>query len=168
MNSLCRLVVAAMLCLCALPGCTSQPLVPPHDAGSPTGGLGLRLWYAQIESRQYQLFEVDRDGSFRYGGGMVAFNRHTDWAGTLTPDEARAIRTMVDDAGWLTAEKPSQTTADTPLAELALYADGKTRNVEIRGPDPRVTAFVDALQKIANQRFERFLQRLPEAGSQTR
>lgn len=151
-----------------LPGCASPPIEPPHDAASPTGGLGLSLWYAQIESRQYQLFEVSRDGSFNYGGGMEAFNRKTDWSGKLTPDEARAIRAAVDAAGWMTVPNASSGTAESPLAEFQLFADGKTRSFEIRGVDPAVTGLVDMMQKIANQRFERFLQRLPEAGSQVR
>jgi hypothetical protein len=152
----------------ALAGCASAPIVPPHDPGSPTGGVGLHLWYAQPATGQYQLFEVDADGSFRYGGGMEAFNRRTDWSGRLTDAEARAFRETVDRAGWLTAQDPARRDGESPLAECRLYAGGKTRAFEIRGPDPAVKGLVDSLQAIANQRFERFLQRLPEAGTQVR
>lgn len=148
--------------------CSSAPLTPPNDPASPTGGLGLSLWYAQIPTGQYQLFEVDSDGTFRYGGGMEAFNRHTDWSGTLTAAEGRALREAVDRGGWMTAEKPGFKSADSPLAEFKLYAGGHTRTFEIRGPDPAVQALVESMQAVASQRFDRFLQRLPEGGPQTR
>ncbi|MBL9141728.1 MAG: hypothetical protein JNK53_07660 [Phycisphaerae bacterium] len=154
--------------LLLIAGCSSGTIAAPTDDSSHTGGLAMQLWYAQIETRQYQLFEVGADGSFKYGGGMEAFNRKTDWTGKLTEDEARDVRAQVDEAGWLTEANAGRKTADSPLAEFRLYADGKTRAFEIHGPDPRVTRLVNALQKVANQRFDRLLQQLPEAGPQPR
>lgn len=160
----CLAVVATAAAL--LSGCASAPLAPPHEAGSPTDGLGLELWFARIPTVQYQYFVVKADGTLEFGGGMAALNRQTEWKGKLTAEEGKTVRTLIDEAGWLTAESPNKKDGETPLAEIALMADGKSREVTISGANPQVQAVVDALQQVANQRLERYMRRLPDAGLQ--
>jgi hypothetical protein len=137
-----RLAAAALAALAAA-GCASAPVTPPADAG-PTRGLAMRLWWARTDTRQYEYFVVGADGSLAYGGGMRAFERQTEWTGRLTDDEGARLRAIVDAAGWLTAAEPSV------------------------GPDQAVDRAVELLGAACKRRFDRFMQRLPEAGVQKR
>jgi len=170
MRSLRAAVMGAAGVVCAacalLAGCQSAPLAPPDVANSPTGGLGLLLWYAKVPTNQYQYFKLSDDGKIEFSGGMTALNRKFDWTGKVTPEQGKAIRDAVDQTGWLSAENPARDAGETPLAEIELFADGKTRRFKISGPDPEVQKVVDALQMVTNQRFQQFMQRLPEAGQQ--
>lgn len=161
------LAVAALL-VAAPAGCASRPMVPPQEPASPTNGLSVQMWYAVPSGGQYQMFRVKETGEFQYGGGMVAMNRNVDWTGQLTLDEAKQVRAMVDKAGWMTAKDPARKEGDSPIAEIELSGGGAVRRFEITGPDPAVAELATMLQKVADQRFNRFLQRLPEGGAQPR
>ena len=158
-------VVAALVPIAAV-SCTSGPLPVPNDAASPTGGLGLDLWTARTDSQQYEFFRVHPDGRFDYGGGVRAFGRGTDWSGALSPEDARTVRQMVDDAGWMTAAEPGREGAKTPIAEIVLRAGGKERAFTITGESAEVKRLADLLRTVASRRFDSFMQRLPEAGPQ--
>lgn len=159
---------ACFVALAFVAGCASGPIAAPAVASSPTGGVAFTLWYADIATRQYQYFDVGYDGLYKYGGGMEAFNRKTDWSTMLTAEQGAAVRAQIDQAGWLTAPVVAQDTSESPLAEFAFFTDDGKRVFEVRGADPAVKQFVDSLQKISNQRFDRILQALPEAGLQKR
>lgn len=165
--ALAALGVAAVL-LAAPAGCASRPMVPPQEPASPTDGLSLQMWYAIPSGGQYQMFRVKETGEFQYGGGMVAMNRNTDWTGQLTLEEAKQVRALVDKAGWMTAKDPARKEGDSPIAEIELSGGGSSRRFQINGPDPAVAELATMLQKVADQRFNRFLQRLPEGGAQPR
>lgn len=161
------LTLAALL-VAAPAGCASRPMVPPQEPASPTNGLSVQMWYAVPSGGQYQMFRVKETGEFQYGGGMVAMNRNVDWTGQLTLEEAKQVRAMVDKAGWMTAKDPARKEGDSPIAEIELSGGGAVRRFEITGPDPAVAELATMLQKVADQRFNRFLQRLPEGGAQPR
>lgn len=154
---------ALLLCAAA---CVSAPIAAPNDPGSPTGGLGVRLWYGRADTRQYEYFRVSVDGTLSYGGGMKAFDRQFEWNGALTPEEATRVRAIVDAAKWLTAEDPALHTAEVPLAEIIVSNGEKDRNFNIQGPNEAVVQLAEVLSKAAQRRFERFMQRLPDAGTQ--
>lgn len=158
-------VVAALVPIAAV-SCTSGPLPVPNDAASPTGGLGLDLWTARTDSQQYEFFRVHPDGRFDYGGGVRAFGRGTEWSGALSPEDARTVRQVVDDAGWMTAAEPGREGAKTPIAEIVLRAGGKERAFTITGESAEVKRLADLLRTVASRRFDSFMQRLPEAGPQ--
>jgi hypothetical protein len=170
-----RKVLAAVQCAvlalgiaAAVVGCGSAPLALPSDSSSPTGGIGLRLWYAQVPTRQYQYFKLSDDGTLEFGGGLTAFNHKTDWTGKLTAEQGKAVRTLIDQSGWLTIPKPGRTEGETPVAELRVEAEGGYREFTIAGPDPKVEELLLILQTAANKRFDAFLERLPEPGPQNR
>jgi len=160
--------VACMAAMTLLAACVGPPLVPPQDAASVTGGLGMNLWFAQVKTRQYQYFEVRADGTLSYGGGMVAFDRRTEWKGRLSPEQGRAFREAVDRAGWMTAAQPATGEGDDEIAEITLFADDASRAFTIRGADAHVAELVKSLQAIANSRFRRELDALPQPGLQPR
>jgi len=158
-------VTLGALVLCAA-ACVSAPIAVPNDPASPTGGLGLQLWYAHTDTRQYENFRVSIDGTLSYGAGMQAFNRQFEWNGALTPEEAKRVRAIVDAAKWLTAEDPALHTAESPIAEIAVSNGDKDRHFTIQGPNEAVVQLAELLSKAAQRRFERFMQRLPDAGTQ--
>ncbi len=157
---------AAALAPVVAVSCTSGPLPVPNDPASPTGGLGLDLWTARTDSQQYEFFRVHPDGRLDYGGGVRAFGRGTDWSGALSPDDARTVRQVVDEAGWMTAAEPGREGAKTPIAEIVLRAGGKERAFTITGQSAEVKRIADLLRTVASRRFDSFMQRLPEAGPQ--
>ena len=162
-----RAALVALLGL-APAGCETTPLVPPSERSSPTGGVGMELWFARPDTRQYEWFVVGADGSLGYGGGMKAFERQVEWRGALTPDEASRLRGIIDAAGWMTAKDPSLKAGTTPLAEVVLRAGGKERAFDVAGPSAPVDRAVELLSKAATRRFDAFMERLPEAGPQPR
>jgi hypothetical protein len=97
---------------------------------------------------------------------MKAFDRQFEWNGALTPEEATRVRAIVDAAKWLTAEDPALHTAKVPLAEITVSNGDKDRNFNIQGPNEAVVQLAEVLSKAAQRRFERFMQRLPDAGTQ--
>ena len=156
------------LALAALAGCETAPIAPPADASSPTQGLGMQLWYARTDTRQYEYFVVGEDGSLAFGGGMKAFDRETEWKGRLTDEEGKRLRQIVDAAKWLESADPARKTAETPVADVVLRSGGSERKFVIQGPDEAAMQAVEVLAKAAQRRFDRYMQRLPDAGVQPR
>jgi hypothetical protein len=156
------LVLAAAL---VVPGCVTGPVVPPQDVASPTGGVGIDLWVAKVDARQYEYFRVRPDGGLEYAGGLPAFNREIQWKGALTAEESAAVRAAIDRAGWMTAPSPGRSGAGDRRAEIVLRVPGAERAFEIDGPDDAVDALVRTLSGAASRRFDAFMQRLPEAGA---
>ena len=76
------------------------------------------------------------------------------------------MRAIVDAAKWLTAEDPALHTAESPIAEIAVGNGDKDRHFTIQGPNEAVVQLAEVLSKAAQRRFERFMQRLPDAGTQ--
>lgn len=170
-GALARAAAAALLAALAAAGtaCTTAPVAPPADAASPTGGLGFSLWFARPETKQYEFYVVEPDGRFSCSGGLKAFERITDWTGRLTDDEAKRLRAIVDSAKWLTAAEPSRDDPKrTPVFEMLLKAPSGEREVVIRGADPAAEQAAQLLAEAAKRRFDRFMQRLPDAGTQPR
>lgn len=170
MTVLMRLIFLAVCTLFALllTACVSTPIVPPQESGSLTGGVALNLWFAKLDTRQYEYFRVEADGTFSYGGGMKAFNRTTEWTGKITADEGKRLRALIDGAKWMTAEDPALHTAEGPLAEITVASSLSKRSFNIEGPNEYVLQIVELLSKAAQQRFDRYMQRLPEPGTQLR
>lgn len=163
-----RRAAPAIAAILSIASCTSAPVPVPEDASSPTRGLGLQLWYAHLDTRRYEYFQLAPDGTLGYGGGMKAFNREVEWTGKATAEEAARVRAIVDAAGWLTAADPSRKSKASPVAEIVVRSGRADRAFEIDGPDEPVVQVVEVLSKAATRRFDRFMERLPEAGSQPR
>jgi hypothetical protein len=163
-----RRAIVGCLAVALLAACETAPIAVPSDASSPTRGLGMQLWYARTDTRQYEYFVVGEDGSLAFGGGMKAFDRETEWNGRLTDDEGTRLRAIVDAAKWLEAEDPARKTAETPIAEFVLRSGGSERKFSIEGPDDAVKQAIEVLSKASARRFDRYMQRLPDAGVQPR
>ena len=160
--------VSALALAALLAGCVSAPIVPPSDAASPTGGMGLQLWWGRLDTRQYEFLTLYTDGSLDYAGGMKAFDRQVEWHGAASPDICRQVRAIVDQAGWMTGQDPNQDTEKSPIAELVVSNGHKDRSFTVRGPNESVIRIRELLSKAADARFAKELQQLPEAGQQRR
>ena len=161
-----RAVPAVVLaCVAFLAGCVAAPIVPPTDPASPTGGMGLSLWWFKYEASQYEYFVLHVDGTLDYAGGMKAFDRQIELTGKVTPDVAKQVRAIVDQAGWMTMEDPNRDTERSPLSELIVSNGSKERSFTIHGPNEPVIRIRELLAKAAAVRFEKEMQSLPEAGT---
>ena len=151
-----------------LGACASAPIVPPEDAASPTRGMGLVLWWGRVDTRQYEYFVLYTDGSLDYAGGMKAFDRQPEWHGDASADVCRQVRAIVDQAGWMTAKDPNLRTEESPVAELVVSNGDRKRDFTIRGPNESVVRIRELLSKVAEARFRKEMQALPEAGNRRR
>ena len=163
LRSFAALAPVAVLLLAA---CHGGAITVPHDAGSPTGGLRLQLWVARTDTRQYEFFRIAADGTLDFAGGMKAFDREIEWTGRLSAEDAARVRAIVDRAQWCSDKEPGKQTAKTPVAEIVVGNESETRAFTIRGPDESVLQITEILSKAANRRFDRFMERLPDAGTQ--
>jgi hypothetical protein len=84
----------------------------------------------------------------------------------MPPDDARTVRKIVDEAGWMTVAEPGRDGGKTPIAEIFLRSGGKERTFTITGESAEVKRLADLLRTVASRRFDSFMQRLPEAGPQ--
>ena len=54
--------------------------------------------------------------------------------------------------------------AETPVAEVSVGNGSKERSFDIQGPDDAVLRIAETLHAAANRRFNRYMERLPDAG----
>ena len=165
LRALWTIAPCAMLFLAA---CHAGTIAVPHDTASPTGGLRLQLWIARVDTRQYEFFRIAADGTLDFAGGMKAFDREIEWTGKLSAEDAARVRAIVDQAQWCTDKEPGKQTATAPVAEIVVGNESESRAFTIRGPNESVLQISEILSKAANRRFDRFMERLPDAGTQPR
>ena len=171
------LVVAALTRLPLLPllPLLSLMALPPSCNTLPTQvhalgecGIGFAIWLRQPKSSQYQYFTVD-GGVFAYGAGVTALTLKTFWQTDLSPKQCSEILELARGGGWFSTTPPTGTPDDGELvADIAVSWEGGRQQFVVIGEDPSVKAVTDLLTKVANVRFERALDRLPEAGKQAK
>lgn len=150
---------AALLLLCGCDAISQVGQRPP----SPTGEVAITLQVLVPSQQRYEVFRVTREGKFEYGGGLRAFNGHTNWSTQLTPAQVAEFVGHVDRTGWC-AERPPEQKEGEPMVNVELTcADEKVRNFTIRGSDPGVASLQAFFDPIARMRLNPILDQLPEA-----
>jgi len=147
------------------PSCNSLPTSNQQPGEC---GVGLVIWMRQVKTAQYQYFTVG-DGIFAYGAGVTALNLKTSWQTDLSVEQCQTLRGLTQRGGWLNENPPVQVAAmDDSVADVAVGWDGGRQQFVCAGDDASLKAVTGFLLKIADIRFKRALDRLPEAGQQTK
>ena len=133
-------------------------------------GISLMIWSREPSEAKYEYFEVDR-GTFGYGGGKDGLAMAPSWETPLSPDQCAALREIAQRGGWMSTDPPAAVPVlegGDRLADVAVMWEGGQRQFAASGDDPSVREAVEMLSQIAAARFQRQLDRLPEAGKQPR
>jgi hypothetical protein len=137
---------------------------------SPTRGVAV-LFEERIPSRSiFRRYELHPDGSLKVGGGAAARDRRTEWTGTPNDDELTAILDAIDASG-IAVGPPACTPAlvegeESIFVRIEYAAPSGTLVHELGGRCPALEPLREAFEKASLVRFERQLDRLPEAGAQ--
>ncbi len=139
--------------------------VMPHSAKHPGEcGIALVMWLRTPATSQYEYFTID-EGEFRYGAGIDALNFRTSWGRALSPAECAEIKQMAESAGWLVPQEATpEIASNAPRADLSLALTDDDVDQVLPGDDPAVARLAVFLRGIADFRFNRYLDKLPEAG----
>lgn len=148
-----------------VPSCNSLPTSDKHPGEC---GIGLVIWMRQVKTAQYQYFTID-NGVFAYGAGVTALNLKTFWQTDLSVEQCQTLRRLTQEGGWLNASAAVQVAAvNDSVADVAITWDEGRQQFICAGDDASLKAVTSFLVKIADVRFDRELDRLPEAGLQSK
>ncbi|MSR43885.1 MAG: hypothetical protein EXS15_00795 [Phycisphaerales bacterium] len=153
------LSVVGMLCV----ACNTLPTQTQHPG---VCGIGLVIWLRHPASSQYQYFTID-DGLFAYGAGRDALNLKTSWQIQLSSEQCAAVCKIAADGQWLSKSPPTGSGAERQVtADIAVVWGGGQQQFVVVGDNESVREMTDILSAIADARFQRMLDRFPEAGKQ--
>ncbi len=167
------LLTTALLGGLQLTGCAAPPSMEAgraDDPASPTRGVAM-LFEERIPGRSiFRRYELHPDGTLKVGGGAAARDRRTDWSGKPTDEELTAILDAIEASG-IARSAPSCAPAlvdgeETIFTRIEYAAPSGTLVHELRGRCPSLDPLRTALEQAALVRFQRQLDRLPEAGAQ--
>ena len=148
-------------------GCNA---LPTKLASPGACGISLMIWSREPNEAKYEYFEVD-GGTFGYGGGKDGLAMVPSWETPLSPDQCAKLREIASRGGWTAETQPTPLPVPEGgerLADVAVMWDGGRRQFSASGNDPNVREAIEMLSAIADVRFQRQLDRLPEAGKQSR
>lgn len=160
-----KFLVLSVLCVSVVSsgGCTSSVGGPPAD--TPTGGLEFRM-FVRDGSGAESLYQVNRDGSIEFGGGMKARLDDTAWKGQLTPDEIHQLRELVESHGWYQRNPASTDQPPKMIQRVTLNSPQVRRRFRVKGESPDVAPIRELLDHAALRRLEPDLERLPQPSAQ--
>lgn len=129
-------------------------------------GVSLILWARAPQEAKYEYFQVE-GGTFSYGGGKNALALTATWEVALSPEQCTALCEIARTGGWTAAELPAPVPESTlSIVDVAVRWDGGQRQFSASAEDPAIRDALALLGGIAAGRFQRELDRLPQAGSQ--
>jgi len=149
---------------------TNCNALPTKLASPGACGISLMIWSREPKESKYEYFEVD-GGTFGYGGGKDGLALVPSWETPLSPDQCAKLRDIASRGGWTSTAQPTSVpppAGSDQVADVAVMWDGGRRQFSASGNDPYVREAITVLSAIAAVRFERQLDRLPEAGKQSR
>ena len=125
----------------------------------------LELWI-KGEANYATLYRVNGEHRLGYGGGADAFNRRISWVGTLTDEQYAQLQVLLEQHGWFAGSVSSPGEPAERVTRVQLRWPGGSRRFKIKGESADVEPVRQLLDDAARQRFQRDLERLPEAGQE--
>jgi hypothetical protein len=122
--------------------------------------------YMRDATQAEMYYEVHRDGTLGFGGGIKARLNNTTWTGTLTPDELKEFQRLLAAEDWF-KEKPASTHApEKHLYRVEINAPENRRKFTVKGESERLRPIQQLLAKACLRRLEDDLKILPPPSSQ--
>lgn len=145
-------------------GCNVLPNAP-RDLGN--CGIALEIWLRHPNESRYEFVRIDR-GQFAYSAGRQALLMQTSWQTDLSTEQCARILEIVRSAGWLNLTvKPEEPADGESRADIAVaWEGGGATQFVIAGGDGKVSELMAYFKPITDARFQRLIDRLPEAGLQ--
>ncbi len=134
---------------------------------SATGGVELSL-YVRDASGAEMLYDVKRDGTLSFGGGMDARLGNTTWTGMMTEEEIRQLHELLSQREWFKAKLRSTDEPEGVLYRVSINAPQSRRRFTLKGEHESVKPVRELLEKVALRRLEGDLERLPKPSLERR
>jgi len=164
-GTLAAVAMAAMLG-CSLAGCLANERPPEASRlGEVISDVSLTL-DVRAGSGAEEYYEVERDGSFGFGGGMDARFQRITWTTQLTADEMRSLRDLMLQHGWFKGELRSTNQPKDARYTVEASCDEGSLNKRIDGENDRIEPVRQTLRQIANRRLQTDLERQPKPSVQ--
>lgn len=126
----------------------------------------LELTLSMHDETADELFEIHRDGTFRFGGGMDARLGHTSWSTRLDDADRQRLADLIDRHGWIAGNLKSTGSPESLRYRISIRTDRGSARHSLKGHHPDVEPIYQELRKISLRRLDADLQRLPEPGPQ--
>jgi hypothetical protein len=167
------LLAIASASVASMSRCAAPPSMKAGDANdlsSPTRGVAVLL-EERIPGRSiFRRYELHPDGTLKVGGGAAARDRRTEWSGTPSDDDLTAMLDAIDASGIATGPPACAPVIvdgeETIFTRVEYAAPSGTIVHELHGRCPALDPLRAAFEKASLVRFDRQLDRLPEAGPQ--
>jgi hypothetical protein len=170
-NRRCARVLAAataalLACALTVSGCVADARPPEvSQLGEVISDLSLTLDVRDASGAE-EYYEIKRDGSFGFGGGMDARFQRITWTTQLTADEMRSLRDLMKQHGWFNGELRSTNQPKDARYAAKASCDEGSLSKRIAGENDRIEPVRHALREIANRRLQTDLERQPKPSTQ--
>lgn len=153
----------AMLCALAVSvhACRALPDAP-KDMGP--CGVAMAVWMRDVAHARYLYYTVE-DGELAVGGGVDALNRSTRWRTALTQEQCEMLAGILRDSGWLHAVAVPPDSSSVRVDVSFVLPQGAAELVT-SDAEPGMARLLATLSDLTARRFDRALDKLPEAGPQ--
>ena len=155
-----RFAIALVLVaiLFSLAGCAAL-----QRSGTRTGDIEMTM-YARSSDGAESLYEIRKNGTLAFGGGMDARLDSPKWTGDMTDDEIARMRQLLEQCNWL---RPTPKAMDRPEGDQRLYriwltAPGVVKQFSLKGEHPSLQPLRELFERAALRRLEPDLQKLPQ------
>lgn len=155
-------VIALVAAAVILNGCAGAP-----RTDTPTGGTDF-IMYVRDGTGAEAHYEVGRDGSLAFGGGMAACIGKITWTGTLTAEELEQFRSLLQAQNWFDRKPASTGQPPTQMYRITINSPEVRRAFKVKGESPELEAIRELLARAALRRLEDDLRALPQPGPQRR
>lgn len=151
----------AVLCGVAssIQGCRALPDAP---RGMGTCGIAMAVWMRDVAHARYLYYTVE-GGELAVGGGVDALNRSTRWRTALTAEQCELLSGIVRDSGWLHA-KPEPPDSSAVRVDVSFVIPQGEGELVTSDAEPGMSRLLATLADMTAGRFDRALDKLPEAG----
>jgi len=145
-----------------LNGCASSTRQGIGDPNTPTGGVAIEFDNRDTAELRVIFATVSAEGVIAIGGGADGFNQRTTWSGTLTAEQAGALRAILREDGWTDGTVFASGTPKTRIARVIIRSGAGRQSYSLIGESEAVDRLDAFLCGASRARFDQFMRMLPE------
>lgn len=155
-------VLLALAWSVLLSGCASSSRQGIGDPNTPTGGVAIEFDNRDTAALRVIFATVSAEGTLAIGGGADGFNQRTTWSGTLTAEQAEALRTILREDGWTDGTVFASGTPKSKIARVTIRSGAGRQSYSLIGESEAVDRLDAFLCGASRARFDHFMRMLPE------